>query len=280
MVARTRSSRSCKTTNCDSGCESETTSSDRSVNTALFAVTHPSPPDKEQQRRSATTTTTTDQIVFADDLDALRELISDKVQLAVWRRERVPDFVTKLSDPFIDPASLPTFEGVVTPDICHQVLSTYMCCPYNLRSKKGNPLSDDCLEELVYEIDRLVHAFSEVSGSDIVNIKLEALSDNGCRFWHQDSVPLRLVATYRGPCTEYVAPEHSRSTLRKRTRNSTHAQTLTHHDVALFKGQGETDEETPILGQDGIVHRSPRIEGEGIYRLVLVLDIPQEGWHY
>jgi hypothetical protein len=47
----------------------------------------------------------------------------------------------------------------------------------------------------------------------------------------------------------------------------------------LFKGRGDEDDNF-FFGQTGIVHRSPRTEGKGIYRLVLVLDIPEEGWHY
>lgn len=41
-------------------------------------------------------------------------------------------------------------------------------------------------------------------------------------------------------------------------------------DVALFKGCGWTGQ----AHDGGIVHRSPRIAGTGMARLVLVLDLP------
>jgi hypothetical protein len=186
-----------------------------------------------------------------------------------------------LSRPTIDPELLPAFEGVLTPEICHQILTNYLCKgPYKLRSKQKNPLTDNQLHELVDEVETLVQAFCIVSDSELVNVKLEVVDDNGCRYWHQDSVPMRLVATYRGPCTEYVSPRFSEQTLLGRESDSPHTQSLTHCDVALFRGRGETDEDSPLLSNEGIVHRSPRIEGSGIHRLVLVLDIPREGWHY
>ena len=60
--------------------------------------------------------------------------------------------------------------------------------------------------------------------------------------------------------------------------NSKHSQSLSLADVALFKGRGDVDPEE-LYDQPGIVHRSPRnINGD--YRVVFVVDIPQEGMHY
>lgn len=70
-------------------------------------------------------------------------------------------------------------------------------------------------------------------------MKLEVTSDDGCKYWHQDSVPFRMVTTYRGPCTEWVPPAFSKATLGGHRFNSKHSQSLSHKDVALFKGRGE-----------------------------------------
>ena len=122
---------------------------------------------------------------------------------------------------------------------------------------------------------RLVGLFAKATGEEYVFVRLEALENNGCVFWHQDCVDFRLCATYRGPCTEFVAPEWSKAVLRRRQADSKHAQSLMHTDVALFKGRGEDHDATKLLDHPGIVHRSPRIEAAGICRSVLVLDIPQ-----
>jgi hypothetical protein len=110
-------------------------------------------------------------------------------------------------------------------------------------------------------------------------VKLQVLTTDGCRFWHQDSVPFRLVSTLRGPCTEWVSPQFSKATLKHRRRDSKHAQSMKLGDVALFKGRGDADSQS-LYDQPGIVHRSPRVEESGESRVVLIIDIPQEGWHY
>ena len=105
------------------------------------------------------------------------------------------------------------------------------------------------------------------------------MTTDGCQYWHQDCVPFRLLSTIKGPCTEYVLPEFSRATLEKREYDSKHAQRMNIGDVAIFKGRGDSDA-TQIYNQPGIVHRSPRLDGTGLNRLLLVVDIPQEGWHF
>ena len=222
----------------------------------------------------------------------------------------------------------------------------------------GSVLSTSQLESLIQDVAALVQIFDAIVQAGGVHVRLECLSSNGCQYWHQDTVLLRLVTTYRGPCTEYVHPMHEEETLRRRQHDAAHAQSLTHYDVALFKGRlfaddddedsGEADEsecvegnegndrtdddkeilagdatteEIPNDGRDsgrggdntrdqngvhavegrgmsgdgdiadegdeddeipdlftssGIVHRSPRIEGTDVVRLVLILDIPAE----
>jgi len=202
----------------------------------------------------------------------LNRVTRDDVQLAVWRRAKRPQFVRSLSDPALLPSALPAFSGMITvSDGAEKVHKA-------LLSRKRRALSDGDILELVTDIERLLKIFATVTKSPQVFVRLQCLDDNGCAFWHQDCVPFRLVTTYRGPCTEYVDPEFTDKTLRRRSFDSKHAHKLTHHDVALFKGRGETLFEDSLLGHPGIVHRSPRIEGSGVYRVVLVLDIPAE-WH-
>ncbi len=148
-----------------------------------------------------------------------------------------------------------------------------------LRSRKKRALTDDDIEELISDVSQLVSLFSKLTKTEKVFVKLEVLGDDGCAFWHQDCVPFRLVTTYRGPCTEWVHPDCSGATLRRKRFDSKHAQSLSHHDVALFKGRGETLYGDSLLGHPGIVHRSPRVEGSGVYRVVLVLDMPSMA-HY
>ena len=188
----------------------------------------------------------------------------------VWQRAAVPAFVYALSDPTIGAGDLPAFKGAVTPGDAAQTLRRA------IRSQQASgTLGARHVNELVDDVARFVGLFSKVCGEEYVHVRLEALEDSCCVFWHQDCVDFRWVATYRGPCTEFVAPEWSKAVLRRRQADSKHAQGLTHSDVALFKGRGETHDPTKLLDHPGIVHRSPRIEAAGICRSVLVPDIPQ-----
>eukprot|EP00984_Skeletonema_dohrnii_P009468 scaffold3622_cov145-Skeletonema_dohrnii-CCMP3373.AAC.6 len=85
-------------------------------------------------------------------------------------------------------------------------------------------------------------------------------------------------------CQHYEVPVQngchlSTATLKQRQHDSNHARSMNLSDVALFKGRGDADAES-IYGQPGIVHRSPRIEESGESRVILIIDIPQEGWHF
>lgn len=289
------------------------------------------------------------QIVFLKDPYQFTEMVfREEMQLVVWRRPELPKFIHTLSQTGLDQSKLPSFYGIVTPDNCSDLMTQQL-----LHSDKTlYALSRSELRELIADVHRLVRIFHSIIADEEdkddddeeddkqvplppdggVHVRLECLNDNGCQFWHQDTVPLRMVTTYRGPCTQYVNPQHSIETLQNWREDSQHAQSLTHHDVALFKGrvfygdeqdeglmlsgdgeegnvnsnegdqtkgshdndkrqdgnkmesylttndpnEDDVDDEIPDLTSPGIVHRSPRIEGSNVVRLVLVLDIPAE----
>ena len=251
---------------CDPSCDCEAPPASKPLNAKLLAVTRP-PVSATGQQQSGT-----EKMVFVTKPTGLGKIMDDAVQLAVWQRASAPNFVTALADPSIRPSALPEFEGVVTPKDAAQTMKKH------LLSQKKRALTDGEVDELVGDISQLVSIFAKLVQSKTVSVRLEVLADDGCQFWHQDCVPFRLVTTYRGPCTEWVHPDFSNVTLRRRQFGSKHAQSLSHHDVALFKGRGETFLGDALLNHPGIVHRSPRIEGSGVYRVVLVLDMPFDTW--
>mmetsp|Transcript_12864 Transcript_12864/g.20927 ORF Transcript_12864/g.20927 Transcript_12864/m.20927 type:complete len:300 (-) Transcript_12864:41-940(-) len=258
--------------------------SPRGINTGLLKVTSPSHHSPVAQP---------DQIAFVNQVAALNRILDDNVHLAVWRQTNAPKFVTALSDPSIEPENLPAFEGMVLPGMVAAEMKKYLWVPYQLRSHelRKRALDEEGIDELVHHIEQLVEVFADISqqagfvsndndGGQLpfVYVKLQVIGDDSCKYWHQDSVPFRMITTYRGPCTEWVPPALSKETLERRQFDSEHVQSLSHCDVALFKGRGDADADL-LYDQTGIVHRSPRTEGSGIYRLVLVLDIPR-GWHF
>ena len=286
-------------------------------------------------------------IVFLKDPDRLQHAIFQKdTQLAVWRRPHLPCFIESLAKSTLDQSQMPAFYGTVTPENCKEIMRKMLLLDIE-KDHQENTLGRREIEELIDDVQHLVSIFGSIisGGQEFeddnesvnndseensfketpapeVHIRLERLDSNGCAYWHQDTVPLRLVTTYRGPCTEYVDPVHSKETLQNHTSDSKHSQFLTHHDVAIFKGrifdeEADENEEAsshsegsdvaedttisqsrekstgiydrkanekladdedilPDLDSPGIVHRSPRIEGSDIVRLVLVIDIPAD----
>ena len=120
-------------------------------------------------------------------------------------------------------------------------------------------------ELLIKDIEGLVLVYAEITGEEMVDIRLERVSDNACWKFHRDYVKTRLITTYRGPNTEWVLPEYGEQALRQQLQFKGPLECLAPHDVAIFKGCRSASD-------TGIVHRSPPIEGTGYTRLLLCLN--------
>ena len=125
-------------------------------------------------------------------------------------------------------------------------------------------------EHLIADIADLVKHFAHLAGCDTVRFRLDAIDHNSCSKWHRDSVALRLITTYRGPGTQWVAATGSVDVLARPNDEAAVARTMQAGDVAVFRGKGASDR----ANGGGIVHRSPPIAGQKLTRLVLVLDLP------
>lgn len=119
------------------------------------------------------------------------------------------------------------------------------------------------------DIKTLASAFMKVMATDVVDIRLETIRHDACWKFHRDNVAARLLTTYRGPGTEWVAPSHHHEALSQQKAYRGPIQQFPRHAVGLFKGsRGASDK--------GIVHRSPPIVGTGQTRLLLCLNSPSE----
>jgi len=123
-------------------------------------------------------------------------------------------------------------------------------------------------QALLHDINLLVGHFADIVGCASVRLRLDAITNDACRRWHRDCVPLRLITTYRGPGTEWLQPAQGAAAMAQPDENMAGSEQLAPFDVALFKGCGWTG----VAHETGIVHRSPRIASLGVTRLVLVLN--------
>jgi hypothetical protein len=109
---------------------------------------------------------------------------------------------------------------------------------------------------LYADFRRLAGRFSTLAASPVVRLRLEHVIDDSCRKFHVDAVGLRLLCTYAGPGTEWIAPGG-------KTRR------MMAMEVAVFKGAAFPGSEPRVL------HRSPPLStgpSTGRSRLVLCID--------
>ncbi|HZB93982.1 MAG TPA: DUF1826 domain-containing protein [Stellaceae bacterium] len=128
---------------------------------------------------------------------------------------------------------------------------------------------------LLHDIGMLCRVYADRAGTDRVRVKLEVVSTDGCRYFHADNIGLRLLCTYHGPGSEWVADHAVDRSALGRGGNAgvvldpAAVRRLEPWSVGLFKGNAH-----PGLAGRGCVHRSPPIQQLRQSRVLLSIDSP------
>ena len=193
----------------------------------------------------------------ADVLDSVNHL---GVELAAWQRDPDPAWAVWLESLPLD--AWPVCRLELTPEDADAAIDAgFDAC--------GTP-GCAARDALARDVAFVVTLFAGLTQARRVRLRLDRVTGDACRRWHRDCVPLRLICTYRGPGTQWVPPANGADVLSRPDDDTPQALAFQAADVALFKGCG-----WPGQAHDGgIVHRSPRMAGTGMARLVLVLDLP------
>lgn len=131
--------------------------------------------------------------------------------------------------------------------------------------------ADDARDCLLTDLAYWVEVMAELTGAANIGVRLAQLTAPMCPTFHVDAVPLRLVCTYSGPCSEWldssaiaasglIGPRVSSRTIRR----DAHVETCSPFDVLLLKGSA-----WPGNALHGAIHRSPSAHGS---RLLVTLD--------
>lgn len=196
-------------------------------------------------------------------------ILQPGVNLWLWRR-RLDDHVAEAA--VATAVSAPHAARVVTPiDERHDAIES-------LLDSHGAPAGPN-RTRLAQDMASLAFLFARVSGLGRVQVRLDAALQESCPLFHVDSVPLRLLCTYTGAGTEWLADgdaDHGELGLRGRSlaqanaaiRGESRPRTVPTGWAAICKGRRFGDA-TPAL-----VHRSP--DPAGVPRLLLVVDEPME----
>jgi hypothetical protein len=135
------------------------------------------------------------------------------------------------------------------------------------------PLGDGVeVGQLRADLDTLLGLWVKLVGDVPLRVQLSTIENQKCPRFHIDNVGLRLLCTYAGPGTEWIAePALDRDRLRTCSmrdaplRPGGQVSQVERLDVLIMKGSA-----WPGNGQRGAVHRSPHVHGQR--RLVLTLD--------
>ena len=203
--------------------------------------------------------------VFVDDEAGLADFLAESTTVAVWRR-RVPALV----------------------EVGAKLAATSFASEFAFRrsepwtaSLHADLVANGALSEierslLVADVARLAELLDDLVEAPEIGLRLRALGHEMCPRFHVDRVPLRLLCTYAGPGTEWLAEtDVDRALLRAQVtkgacdpamRGGAEVRRLAPGHVGVFKGEA-----WPERAGRGAVHRSPSCGGRG-RRLFLSLE--------
>jgi hypothetical protein len=187
-------------------------------------------------------------------LAAIRQRALD---LCVWRRQVDAHWQAWLTKHFADShVSFDERVDFAKPRI-HRWLSSLPATPERAR--------------LQLDIEKLLTRFSVLARRERGRAQLHVVRTQHCPKFHVDMVRYRMITTYFGAGTEWIAESDvkrqrlaSSSVESAPLRRGARWQRLQSFDVAVMKGASETNREF------GVVHRSPHVHDDA--RLVLTID--------
>lgn len=183
--------------------------------------------------------------------ESLLEILHPAVNLAIWSRE--------------------------TPPTLRRALSAMVATPFRAIADAAPEAVVDALSpqlpaatpaELLLDIHGLAIAFATIAGQHRLRARLDVVTDDSCHRFHADAVGLRLLCTYRGTGTQWLALPGGAATARGLgPAPPVPPQVLGTGAAAILKGEAH-----PGHAGRGCIHRSPPMPPGAPARLLLCLD--------
>lgn len=194
--------------------------------------------------------------VFSQQVDVLADIYKPQINMAVWQRVIPESLHLALKQALSKGLTLNVTEEIAVSSAVETLQKHYAL--------------GQCPPELCMDIAAVVDMFGYLFDTELVGLRLRTLHSAMCPKFHFDRVPCRLVMTYSGSGTQWLANEHitiDNGRLLSAVEDRSNAiNTLQEGEVALLKGSmWEGNEQTPL------VHRSPESR-DGEPRLLLTLD--------
>lgn len=199
---------------------------------------------------------TAGQQVFGKQADVLTGIYEPHVNMVVWQRSLPETLQLAIEQGLNEGLTLNVSEEIPVASALRALQTNYSLSQWDAA------LSED--------VAVLVDMFGCLFDTELVGLRLRTLNSAMCPKFHFDRVPCRLVMTYNGTGTQWLANEHivieHGRLVCDPDSHSGNINTLQKGEVALLKGSiWEGNEQTPL------VHRSPQVNSEES-RLLLTLD--------
>ncbi|MCH7417047.1 DUF1826 domain-containing protein [Pseudomonas mosselii] len=195
--------------------------------------------------------------VFGESPQVMTDILQDGVNLAVWQR-RLPAQVEDFANLVLSLGQSLADERVIEVDERHPP-----ALPGLLREAADLHGYDGFVADVAW----LVAAYTCLLGAHRLGVRVRVLDGAMCPRMHVDHVPVRLLSTYAGAGSEWLAEGAiDRARLQQSLPAVDKVRRLAAGEVALLKGE-------KWLGNEGagLVHRSP-LTPAGERRLLLSLD--------
>lgn len=174
--------------------------------------------------------------------------------MSLPRHEQVPFQAAAWLDE-LDPLHLPDGRFEAAPGDVGLGITTLLAAAKTPPSGWQGWLADDCAT--------LAGGFARHMGIDRVGVRLDRIADNACCRIHADVATARMVCAYRGPSTCVVPASHVTAAGERPDDYAGPFLRPDRFEAAILPGS---------LSASPVLHRSPRIEGTGLVRLLLVVS--------
>ena len=201
-------------------------------------------------------------------LGILADIYEEETNLAVWQRQ-LTDELSKAAGLILDAQPNLQLSASISSENIYEFLKEALG-------------ADKQVTTLITDIVDLVEMFCRLFDIESVGLRLISLKRAMCPRFHVDNIPCRLLTTFHGDSTEWLAHDCvDRSKLGPGAggmpddlsglfASFKDIQEIHQGEVALLKGEGWVGNEGA-----GLVHRSPQLKNNE-KRLLLSLDFPTQ----
>jgi Protein of unknown function (DUF1826) len=198
-------------------------------------------------------------LVAGNDRGILGYVLQSHINLAIWRRDVPRAIAHWLSE--ISSEELGRVHNV-DKELAAECVPAVISSALPART----PAAIAGVAALARDAGDLAVLFAQMSGNP-VRFRLEWVKDRQCPYFHADNVVMRLLCTYRGLGTEWIANNIAdRLTSPQSIPPLTTINRLQAGDVAIMGGSLSDGVAGPVR------HRSPPANGADEWRLLLAID--------